>query len=72
MSYPAPLEFVKLAHEWLPYGGAPTDEIFVAFGLPPVEYYGRLRKAIETGAAGPIQMDLRKDLLELCENNSRR
>jgi hypothetical protein len=40
-------ELLTLAISWLPYGGAPDDEIYPKFGLTQNQYLNRLRHAVE-------------------------
>lgn len=35
-------EVLRFAKVWAPYGGAPHEEIFVAYGLHPGQYYAQL------------------------------
>ena len=35
-------ELLRFAKVWAPYGGAPHEEIFVAYGLRPDQFYAQL------------------------------
>ncbi len=36
--------------KWLPWGGPPEEDIFVAFGLPRSDFYRRLWRYVDLGA----------------------
>ncbi|MFE7421106.1 hypothetical protein [Rhodococcus sp. NPDC057529] len=37
---------IRFAQIWMPYGGAPADEIFLNFGLSKPQFTEELRRAI--------------------------
>ncbi|WP_342661353.1 hypothetical protein Rruber_05111 (plasmid) [Rhodococcus ruber] len=41
-------ELVQFAVNWAPFGGAPPDEVFVAFGMTVDRYQHRLREILRT------------------------
>ena len=44
-------DMLALAITWLPYGGAPAEDVWVMFGLTPDRYRRRLRDVVERNRA---------------------
>jgi hypothetical protein len=42
---------VDLALRWLPYGGPPSEKIFVEFGVTPTVFAQRVRRVLRSRAA---------------------
>ncbi|PHV69059.1 hypothetical protein CSW57_00020 [Williamsia muralis] len=53
---------IGFAALWAPFGYAPTDEIFVTFGISATEFARRLREAMRGTAATGKMMELLEDL----------
>lgn len=45
-------DFVEYALEWAPYGGAPTEEIFLRFGMTGARFTERLWQLVHHGQIG--------------------
>ncbi|MGW5515069.1 DUF3263 domain-containing protein [Nocardia africana] len=51
---------IELGLRWLPYGGPPTGDIFVMFGLTPARYYSRLLRLAEDPVGPKVPTDLHR------------
>ncbi len=48
-----PQDFIGFAHSWLPYGGAPDEDIFEKFGMTRTRFIERLWHTIRESHADP-------------------
>lgn len=45
------VDILNFASRWIPYGGADSYEIFTTFGLSPVQFARKLRRAADSAEA---------------------
>lgn len=65
-------ELLAFATKWEPYGGAPTVDIFVTFGLTDDQYRSRLAQALTSTSVNGIEPDQRQLLLDYAHHPSSR
>ncbi|BAH55324.1 hypothetical protein [Rhodococcus opacus] len=66
------VDLLDFAAKWEPYGGAPTVDIFVTFGLTADLYRSRLARALTSTAANGLEPDQRQRLLDYTHRPSSR
>ncbi|QSE89416.1 hypothetical protein JWS13_12680 [Rhodococcus pseudokoreensis] len=64
---------LEVACRWLPYGGPPSDEIWIDFGMTELRYDQHLREILEKVASRHLSPDVRIALRgQLVERRERR
>lgn len=59
---------IALGLRWLPFGGVPTEDIFVEFGIGSIDFYSRLCIVLESRQDIPASTQI-KHLLNLCRSH---
>lgn len=66
-SKPAPDQHIMaFALKWRHWGGGPAGDIFIEFGLTPVQYFRRLEAFLNAGAANHLPADIAQQLRTIC------
>ncbi len=64
---------LELARRWLPYGGPPTEEILVGFGMTELRFDRHLARILGSESCGPLSPQDRAALYkQLLERDGRR
>ncbi|TJZ76055.1 hypothetical protein FCG67_18755 [Rhodococcus oryzae] len=59
-------QIMNFALKWRHWGGGSAGDIFIEFGLTPVEFFRRLEAFLNAGAANHLPTDVAQQLRNIC------
>ncbi|MFZ2173329.1 MAG: hypothetical protein WAW17_04720 [Rhodococcus sp. (in: high G+C Gram-positive bacteria)] len=58
---------LSFAVKWRHWGGGPDEDIFIEFGIPPHQFFHRLRRLL-TNCGSQLPPHVVEQLIEICDD----